>query len=93
MQARARSYNRAMTQYPNAPKASTPEFDHTDLTVTGMTCDHCQAAVTRALNSVPGVVEVSVDLSGGLARVRGEAEPQALLSAVEAVGYRAALQE
>lgn len=73
--------------------SSGPELDHTDLTVGGMTCDHCVRAVTQALKGVPGVVEVSVDLSSGLARVRGEADPQALLDAVEEEGYKAALQE
>jgi len=70
-----------------------PELDHTDLTVGGMTCDHCVRAVTQALSSVPGVQEASVDLSSGLARVRGEADPQALLDAVKEEGYTAALRE
>lgn len=70
-----------------------PELDHTDLSVGGMTCDHCVRAVTQALRSVPGVLEASVDLSSGLARVRGEADPQALLDAVKEEGYTAALRE
>ena len=73
--------------------SSGPELDNTELTISGMTCQHCQSAVTRALESVPGVREVAVDLSSGLARVRGEAEPQALLDAVEAQGYSAALRQ
>jgi copper chaperone len=31
-----------------------------------MTCEHCMAAVTKALQSLPGVSEVRVDLAGGL---------------------------
>ncbi|WP_277425531.1 CopZ family metallochaperone [Deinococcus psychrotolerans] len=81
-----------MTQHPNAPHPSGPQLDNTELMVTGMTCAHCQSAVTRALEGVPGVKEVSVDLSSGLARVRGEADRQALLDAVEEEGYKATLQ-
>lgn len=82
-----------MTQLPNAPQTSGPELDNTELMVSGMTCDHCQTAVTRALQGVAGVTEVSVDLSSGLARVRGEADPQALLDAVEGEGYKATLRQ
>jgi len=31
--------------------------------VTGMTCGHCAAAVTEELTALPGVSEVSVDLT------------------------------
>ncbi|GAA4016472.1 heavy-metal-associated domain-containing protein [Deinococcus rubellus] len=80
-----------MTQSSQMPGG--PELDHTDLTVGGMTCDHCVRAVTQALKGVLGVKEASVDLSSGLARVRGEADPQALLDAVKEEGYTAALRE
>jgi copper chaperone CopZ len=33
--------------------------------VGGMTCGHCVMAVTRELNAVPGVREVSVSLAAG----------------------------
>ena len=33
------------------------------LVITGMTCDHCVAAVKKALAAVPGVGEVEVTLS------------------------------
>ncbi len=82
-----------MTQPPHPPQSSGPELGNTELMISGMTCNHCQKAVTQALEGVPGVREVSVDLSSGLARVRGEAEPQALLDAVEEEGYRAALRQ
>jgi len=37
--------------------------DHVALTITGMTCGHCVAAVKKALAAVHGVVEVEVTLS------------------------------
>lgn len=36
-----------------------------EIKVKGMSCGHCAAAVTRALQSLPGVSEVQVDLAGG----------------------------
>jgi copper chaperone len=39
---------------------------HGHIKVNGMTCEHCVAAVTKALKSLPGVSEVRVDLVSGL---------------------------
>lgn len=64
----------------------------TELTVSGMTCGHCEQAVERALKGVPGVQAVRVDLQGGTATVRGEADPQALMAAVTDEGYGAQLR-
>ncbi len=60
-----------------------------ELIITGMSCAHCRAAVQAALERVPGVEEVAVDLASGTAEVRGEADVAALLAAVETEGYRA----
>jgi len=59
------------------------------LKVTGMTCGHCVAAVTKALQKVPGVEGVEVSLERGQAVVRGAADPQALIAAVKKEGYGA----
>jgi copper chaperone len=61
----------------------------TELKITGMSCQHCVGAVTRALQSVPGVTAVQVDLAGAFARVEGEAETDALVRAVVDAGYGA----
>ena len=37
--------------------------------IEGMTCMHCSGAVTKALNAVPGVNNVNVDLDSGNATV------------------------
>ena len=39
------------------------ERDHVALSITGMTCGHCVAAVKKALAAVPGVEAVEVTLS------------------------------
>ncbi|MGA9756331.1 MAG: cation transporter [Desulfobaccales bacterium] len=36
-----------------------------EITVKGMSCAHCVAAVTRAVASLPGVSDVKVDLASG----------------------------
>lgn len=59
------------------------------LQITGMTCGHCSAAVTRALKAVPGVTDAQVFLAEGIARVQGSADPQALVHAVQDEGYQA----
>jgi len=37
------------------------------ITVKGMTCNHCRMSVTKALESLPGVSNVNVDLLSGKA--------------------------
>ncbi|GHF63362.1 copper chaperone CopZ [Deinococcus metalli] len=60
-----------------------------ELTITGMTCGHCQAGVTQALKTVPGVTDAQVDLKAGTAVVHGNADPSALVEAVLEEGYGA----
>ena len=58
--------------------------------VQGMTCAHCQAAVTKALKGVPGVAAVEVDLQGKRAQVGYGADKvtvERLAKAVEEAGY------
>jgi len=43
-----------------------------ELTVEGMTCGSCVKHVKQALQAVPGVVHVEVDLLSGRARVQGD---------------------
>lgn len=61
----------------------------TELSISGMTCDHCQRAVKSVLESVEGVQSASVDLDAGEAQVVGEADLNALVAAVEEEGYQA----
>lgn len=59
------------------------------LTIEGMMCTHCSAAVEKALNALPGV-SATVDLSAKTATVTADpsVEGAALRAAVEAAGYR-----
>lgn len=58
--------------------------------VEGMTCDHCVARVREAVLKLQGVVDVSVDLRGGTAAVKGAVDPGAVIEAMRKAGYAAA---
>ncbi len=58
--------------------------------VQGMTCAHCQAAVTKALRGVPGVASAEVDLAKAQAKVGydpAKVSVGQLTKAVEEAGY------
>ena len=63
----------------------------TTIKVNGMTCGHCVAAVTKALEKVPGVQKADVSLEKKQAIVTGEADKNALINAVKEEGYEAEL--
>ncbi len=63
------------------------------LNVTGMTCNHCVQSVTKALQAVAGVENVSVSLATGCARIDGNASSPALIRAIEEEGYKAQVAE
>ena len=57
--------------------------------ITGMTCGHCVAAVTKELEALDGVDAVQVSLDRGAATVVGDADDAAVLAAVAEAGYEA----
>ncbi|WP_016856365.1 heavy metal translocating P-type ATPase [Halomonas smyrnensis] len=59
------------------------------LSITGMTCAGCVKSVQQALERTPGVEAATVNLGNHTAQVRGRADTQALIDAVDAVGYGA----
>ena len=61
-------------------------------TVSGMTCEHCVAAVTGELSTLPGVADVNVDLGSGAVIVTSEAPlpADAVRAAVDEAGYQLA---
>jgi Cu+-exporting ATPase len=64
-----------------------------DLPISGMTCASCAGRVERALNKVPGVKSVSVNLANERAHVetQGDVDSTLLIGAVEKAGYGATL--
>ncbi len=61
--------------------------------VTGMTCAACQGHVERAAAKVAGAGKVSVSLLTNSMTVEGEADPAAVVRAVEQAGYGARLMD
>ena len=59
----------------------------TTFKIEGMTCQHCQGAIHRALSQVPGVTEVRIDLEKHLGWVQGSADLEQLREAVEEAGF------
>lgn len=57
------------------------------LKVSGMTCGHCVSAVTKAVNAVPAVDDVAVDLKRGEVTVRGTPDECAIREAIAEEGY------
>jgi len=60
-----------------------------EIRVKGMSCGHCAAAVSRALQSLPGVSQVEVDLASGRVRYQSPVPvpPEDLARVVKAAGY------
>ena len=56
-------------------------------TVTGMTCGHCEKAVTRALKQVDPQAEVSIDRAANQVMVRSEQAREVLVKAIADEGY------
>jgi copper chaperone CopZ len=71
--------------------SSTPRtfIGSTTFTVTGMTCAHCQRAVTEEISGIDGVGSVTVDLATGTVTVIA-AQPvdrADIAAAVDEAGY------
>lgn len=66
-------------------------MDERIFVVPGMSCAHCERAVSEELAAVDGVEAVSVDLETKQVVVRGSAlDDVALRAAIEDAGYEAA---
>ncbi|OLD01990.1 MAG: hypothetical protein AUI99_06340 [Gemmatimonadetes bacterium 13_1_40CM_3_69_22] len=64
------------------------------LRVSGMTCEHCQAKVAKALQKTAGVYSAIVDLRAGEAEIDFNDDAvttEQLVTAVELAGYGAKL--
>ena len=56
--------------------------------VDGMSCDHCVHAITEDVGQVPGIAQVSVDLTAKTVTVSGETiDDDAVRAAIDEAGY------
>lgn len=56
--------------------------------VTGMTCGHCEKAVTRAIKLVDPVAEVAIDRAQNKVQVQSDQPREALAKAIAEEGYQ-----
>lgn len=59
----------------------------TVLKIEGMSCGHCTMSVEKALQAIAGVASVSVSLEKKEALVIGTAKREALVKAIEDIGF------
>ena len=59
-------------------------------TVTGMTCGHCEQAVTRALKQVDPLAEVRIDRAANQVVVQSHQAREVLAKAIAEEGYEVA---
>jgi len=59
-------------------------------TVTGMTCGHCEKAVTRAVKQLDPQAEVSIDRAANKVDVQSEQPRELLAQAIAEEGYTVA---
>jgi Cu+-exporting ATPase len=76
----------------SAEQAGKPDQD-VRLSILGMSCAGCIAAVDTALSGVSGVTAVSVNFADHSATVSGSADPEQMKQALKAAGYDAAVME
>ena len=57
------------------------------LTVTGMTCGHCEKAVTQAIRAVDPQAQVRIDRSQNRVELESSAPREALVRAISEEGY------
>lgn len=61
------------------------------VSVPGMTCGHCEAAVKGEVGKVAGVTDVAVDLATKLVTITGESvDRAAVVAAVDEAGFEVA---
>ena len=56
-------------------------------TVTGMTCGHCERAVTRALKKIDSLAEVRIDRAANQVVVQSHQARELLAQAIAEEGY------
>jgi len=60
--------------------------------VPGVSCAHCQSAITEEVSGVEGVASVAVDLDTKTVTVTGEQlDEAAIVAAIDEAGYEVAL--
>ncbi|SNB58765.1 Cu+-exporting ATPase [Marinobacter sp. es.042] len=78
---------------PASSEATTGADEQIHLSVTGATCASCVNTIEKALMSVSGISHAHMNLADNTATATGDADPEALVKAVESSGYGASVIE
>lgn len=62
------------------------------LKIEGMMCEGCVKSVKEALEKIPGITSVDVNLKKGTAVVQGDADDETLIKAVVDAGFRGSIK-
>ncbi len=55
--------------------------------IKGMSCGHCVASTTKALEAIPGISNVQVNLDKGQATYDGEVDRRVIEEAITKIGF------
>ena len=80
-------YALMMKLFSNFTTKKTSDPDVIVYRVEDMHCSHCEAAVVRAVEEVPGVASAKASASANTLTVKGPAAEEAIRAAVEGIGY------
>ena len=64
-------------------------MEKVEIEITGMTCGHCAASITKELSAVPGTQVLEVNHQTGKAVIEGGASEEELTAAIDRAGYQA----
>lgn len=69
------------------PPPATGEHTMYELTVEGMSCQHCVGRVTKSVHAVDADAKVAIDLDKASVRIDSQAELERLVAAIDGAGY------
>jgi len=84
------------TGNPNSPQTNLAEEEEVVIHIEGMTCSACANGIAASLRRVEGVVEAEVSIDPPEAHIQfdpSETSPEALVEAIEDLGYQAEIAE
>jgi copper chaperone CopZ len=59
----------------------------TTVKIKGMTCQHCVASTKEALEKIPGIQDVHVDLDNNQATYSGDVDDNVVRQAITKIGF------
>lgn len=64
-------------------------MEKVEIEISGMTCGHCAASITKELAALPGTEVLEVNHQTGKAVIQGHASQEELTAAIDRAGYQA----